>query len=86
MKLSENLAQHANQATQAGAGITILSAWLSSHSLVITAVGMLFGIVLSAVGIYVQLSKSRLERKELELRIAALQKDTDTCKSNHDFK
>jgi len=72
--------------TQVG-GVTALSSglvgWLTENHIIITSAGILVGVLVGLTGIYVQLSKSRLENQEARLRIKKLKKEGQDGNTKH---
>ena len=77
-KAVQVLSSHAHTVVQVG-GVTALSSgivgWLTENHIIITSLGIFVGALVGVTGIYVQLTRSRLENKEARLRIAKLKRE-----------
>ena len=81
-KVAQAISSHAHTVVQVG-GATALSSglvgWLTENHIIITSLGIFVGVLVGVTGIYVQLTRSRLENKEIRLRIAKAKREA--CKA-----
>ncbi len=73
-------------ATQLGGVLAVSSGligWISENHILFSSAGVLVGILVGITGIYVQLSRSRQERKEGRLRLAILHQQLKKAETVH---
>jgi len=88
-KVVHAVGSHAHTVVQVG-GVTALSSglvgWLTENHIIITSLGIFVGALVGVTGIYVQLTRSRLENKEARLRIASLKREAARAERQASFQ
>ena len=77
-KFVSTVGSHAPAVVQAGGATALTSGlvgWLTENHILITTFGIFIGALVGITGIYVQLTRSRLENKEIRLRIAKAKRE-----------